>query len=104
MKTFLTVGKLLTALFWGVVLATLLLPFAQPFALLLNAAGTFILLVHALELWLFDKRIAAGAKPFQARAQVMLFGVFQLLGMPAEPTLQTLERPLQEMQLEAENA
>jgi putative membrane protein len=104
MKTFLTVGKVLTALFWGVVLANLLQPFAQPFALLLNAAGAFILLVHALELWLFNKRIAACAKPVQERVKVMLFGVFQLLGMPAERTFQALEQPQKEMQLEAENA
>jgi putative membrane protein len=104
MKAFLTAAKVLTALFWGVVLANLLLPFAQPFALLLNAAGAFILLVHALELWLFNQRIAACPKPVQERVQVMLFGVFQLLGMPAEPTLKTLEQPQEEIQLEAENA
>lgn len=104
MKTFLTVGKLLTALFWGVVLANLLQPFAQPFTQLLNVAGTFILLVHALELWLFDKRIAAGAKPIQARIQVMLFGVFQLFSLPAEGTMHPQEQPQEEMQLEAENA
>lgn len=104
MKLFLTVGKVLTALFWGVVLANLLQPFAQPFTLLLNAAGVFILLVHALELWLFDKRIAASAQPAQARIQILLFGVFQLLGMPAERTVTAPEQPLEALQLEAENA
>lgn len=106
MKTFLLLGKVLTALFWGVVLANLLQPFAQPFALLLHAAGAFILLVHGLELWLFDKRIAASAKPVQERVQVMLFGVFQLLGLPAEPAVQqsAMEHPEKELQLEAENA
>ena len=106
MKTFLLLGKVLTALFWGVVLANLLQPFVQPFALLLHAAGAFILLVHGLELWLFDKRIAASAKPVQERVQVMLFGVFQLLGLPAEPVVQqsAVEHPQEELQLEAENA
>lgn len=106
MKTFLLLGKVLTALFWGVVLANLLQPFAQPFALLLHAAGVLILLVHGLELWLFDKRIATSAKPAQERVQVMLFGVFQLLGLPDEPTApqHAVEHPQEELQLEAENA
>ncbi|WP_394238893.1 DUF1145 domain-containing protein [Pseudomonas anguilliseptica] len=102
MKTFLTLGKVLTALFWGVVLANLLQPFAQPFALLLNGAGAFILLIHALELWFFGKRIAACPKPVQERVQVMLFGVFQLLGLPAEQA--AVAEPEQMLQMEAENA
>ncbi|VXC08736.1 Putative membrane protein [Pseudomonas sp. 8BK] len=102
MKTFLTLGKVLTALFWGVVLANLLQPFAQPFALLLNGAGAFILLIHALELWFFGKRIAACPKPVQERVQVMLFGVFQLLGLPAEQG--AVAEPEQMLQMEAENA
>ncbi len=106
MKTFLLLGKVLTALFWGVVLANLLQPFAQPFALLLHAAGALILLVHGLELWLFDKRITTSAKPAQERVQVMLFGVFQLLGLPDEPNApqHVAEHPQEELQLEAENA
>lgn len=104
MKTFLTLGKVLTALFWGVLLANLLQPFAQPFALLLNGAGAFILLIHALELWFFDKRIAACSKPAQERVQVMLFGVFQLLGLPAEQAAVVVAEPEQTLQMEAENA
>lgn len=105
MKTFLTLGKALTALFWGVVVANLLQPFAQPFALLLNSAGTFILLVHALELWFFDKRIAACPTPVQERVQVMLFGIFQLLGLPtAQTAVAGAAKPEQALQMEAENA
>ena len=100
MKVFLTLGKVLTALFWGVVLANLLQPFAQPFALLLHGAGAFILLIHALELWFFSKRIAACPKPAHERVHVMLFGVFQLLGLPAEPVAE----PEPAQQMEAENA
>lgn len=100
MKVFLTLGKVLTALFWGVVLANLLQPFAQPFAQLLNGAGAFILLIHALELWFFSKRIAACPKPAHERVHVMLFGVFQLLGLPAEPVAE----PEPAQQMEAENA
>ncbi|MDO9618913.1 MAG: DUF1145 domain-containing protein [Pseudomonas sp.] len=105
MKTFLTLGKVLTALFWGVVLANLLQPFAQPFALLLNGAGVFILLIHGLELWFFDKRIAACPKPAQERMQVMLFGVFQLFGLPTEQAAAAAEaEPEQALPMEAENA
>lgn len=104
-KTFLMLGKVLTALFWGVVFANLLQPFAQPFALLLNGAGAFILLIHALELWFFNTRIAACPKPAQERAQVMLFGVFQLLGLPAEQAgVAASAEPEQALPMEAENA
>lgn len=105
MKTFLNVGKVLTALFWGVVLANLLQPFAQPFALLLYIAGALILLIHGLELWVFGARIGACAKPAQARFQVMLFGIFHLLGLPADVAPpQVAESSQDELQLEAENA
>jgi len=105
MKTFLNVGKVLTALFWGVVLANLLQPFAQPFALLLYIAGASILLIHGLELWVFGARIGACAKPAQERLQVMFFGIFHLLGLPADVAQpQVAELPQDELQLEAENA
>lgn len=103
MKIFLVLGKCLTALFWGVVLANLLQPFAQPFALLLNGSGAFIVLIHALELWFFNTRLSACAKPAQQRVQVMLFGIFQLLGLPAEQAAADAESQ-EALQLEAENA
>lgn len=105
MKTFLNLGKVVTALFWGVVLANLLQPFAQPFALLLYIVGASILLIHGLELWVFGARIGACAKPAQARLQVMFFGIFHLLGLPAKLAQpQVVESPQDELQLEAENA
>lgn len=94
----------MTALFWGVVLANLLQPFAQPFAFLISSAGVTIVLIHALELWFFDKRIAACAKPAQVRAQVMLFGVFQLYALPAEQAASVAEAPQEALHMEAENA
>ena len=104
MKVFLTLGKVLTALFWGVVLANLLQPFAQPFAILLNSAGAAILLTHALELWFFAKRIAACPAPAQMRAQVMLFGVFQLYALPTEQSTSVATEPEETLQMEVENA
>lgn len=105
MKTFLNVGKVLAALFWGVVLANLLQPFAQPFALLLHIAGASVLLIHGLELWVFGARLSACAKPAQERLQVMLFGIFHLLGLPADVAQpHVAESSQDELQLEAENA
>lgn len=105
MKILLMLGKGLTALFWLVVVANLLQPFAQPFALLLHAAGGFILLIHVLELIFFNARIAACPKPARVRSQVMLFGIFQLLGLPAEqaPVVALIE-PNQALPMEAKNA
>lgn len=82
MKKLLGVGKLLAALFWGAVLANLLEPFAQPFASLLYLAGALLVLVHGLELWLFDERLRGCRQPWLERVQVTLFGVLHLLGLP----------------------
>lgn len=103
MKKFLILGKVLAALFWGVVLANLLQPFAQPFALLLYIIGALALLIHGLELWVFDKHLAGAQKPRQERAQVMLFGIFHLLALP-DLQAQPAEQGQEELQLEAENA
>lgn len=104
MKTLLLVGKLLTAVFWGGVLLNLLQPFNQPFTLLFHVAGGVVLLMHALELWLFDQRIAACAKPHWARLWVMLFGIFHLAGLSAQATPQNSEQNQNEQLLEAGNA
>ncbi|MDA7088656.1 DUF1145 domain-containing protein [Pseudomonas sp. SA3-5] len=88
MKILLGLGKVLTALFWGVVLANLINPFAQPFALLLNMAGALLVLVHGLELWLFNERMNGRARLGLERVQVLLFGIFHLQGLslaPAQP-------------------
>lgn len=103
MKKFLVLGKVLAACFWGVVLANLLQPFAQPFALLLYICGALALLIHAVELWVFDKHLAAAQKPAQERAQVLLFGIFHLLALPGLQA-QPAEQGQEELQLETENA
>lgn len=103
MKKFLIWGKVLAALFWGVVLANLLQPFAQPFALLLHVIGLLALLIHGLELWVFNKHLAGAQKPGLERAQVLLFGIFHLLALPDLQT-QSAEQGQEELQLEAENA
>ena len=59
-------------------------------------------LVHTLELWFFDKRIAVSPKPLQARVQVLLFGVFQLLGLPPAQANAAVAVPA--LQVDVENA
>ena len=103
MKKLLVLGKVLAAFFWGVVLANLLQPFAQPFALLLYIAGALALLIHGLELWVFNKQLAGARKPGQERAQVLLFGIFHLLTLP-DLQAQSAEPGQEEPQLEVENA
>lgn len=101
MKKLLGLGKVLTALFWGAALANLLHPFAQPFAFLLYLTGALLMLVHGLELWLFDERLRGCPRPRLERLQVALFGVFHLLYLPPA---QASELAQGEVQLEAEHA
>jgi putative membrane protein len=82
MKALLGVGKLLAALFWGALLANLLDPFVQPFGLLLNIAGAFVLFIHAGELLLFRQQLQQCSRPLLQAVQVMLFGIFHLSALP----------------------
>jgi putative membrane protein len=81
MRVFLLLGKLLTLLFWVLVLLNLFVGFAKPFGLLLQVAGALVLLAHALELLLFKSRLQHRPKPWLDRLQVMLFGIFHLYGL-----------------------
>ncbi len=101
MKKLLVMGKVLAAIFWGVVLANLLQPFAQPFALLLQLAGALLLLIHGLELWAFNKRLATCQSPGQERVQILLFGIFHLHGLSAA---QPVAQEQDDLPLEAGNA
>ena len=94
-------GKGLTALFWGVVLANLLQSFAQPFALLLQVMGGAVLLLHGAEYLIFKQRLASRQKPAMDMFQVLLFGIFHLLGLAHEQTEKT---PAEGLPMEAENA
>lgn len=85
MKILLGLGKVLTAIFWGVVLANLIDPFAQPFALLLNLAGAVLVLIHGLELWLFNERVSGRTRLGLERVQILLFGIFHLQGLSSAP-------------------
>lgn len=101
MKVLMMLGKGLTALFWGVVLANLLQPFAQPFALLLQVLGAAVLLLHAGEYLLFKQRLQDRQKPALDMLQVLAFGIFHLLGLADE---QAETDAADRLPLEAENA
>jgi putative membrane protein len=95
MKILLGLGKVLTALFWGAVLANLLDPFAQPVALLLNLAGALLVLIHGLELWLFNERVNGRTRPGFERVQILVFGIFHLQALSLVPTQPLSAVPVQ---------
>jgi putative membrane protein len=81
MKVFWGLGRLLTLLFWCVVVVNLLVPFVHPLHLLVNLAGGFLLALHVLEL-LFS-RLKGRTNPWRDRLRILLFGVFHLQTIPA---------------------
>lgn len=83
MKTIAVLGKLLATLFWCVVLANLITPYAQPFAQLLMFAGVAVLALHAAELVLFNAVLRAQPNVAMARAKVLAFGMFHLWALRA---------------------
>jgi putative membrane protein len=83
MKTIAGLGKLLATLFWCVVLANLIDPYAQPFAQLLMLAGVAVLALHAAEMLLFNRLLSAQPSVGVARMNVLAFGMFHLWALPA---------------------
>ncbi|WP_070887922.1 DUF1145 domain-containing protein [Pseudomonas sp. D1-3] len=87
MKIISGLGKLLATLFWCVVLANLISPYAQPFAQLLTVAGVAVLGLHLAELMLFNDVLRAQPRVTVERAKVLAFGIFHIASLPAaEPT------------------
>ncbi|NWA01564.1 DUF1145 domain-containing protein [Pseudomonas gingeri] len=85
MKVLWGLGKVLTLLFWLVVLINLVNPLVSPFRLLVNLAGSLLLLTHLLEILLFNGSLQGRSHPWRDRAQILLFGMFhlQILPLPA---------------------
>ncbi len=71
-------GKCLTLMFWLVVLVNLFNPLINPFHLLVNLAGSLLLLTHVLELLLFNGSLKGRAHPWRDRLQILLVGMFHL--------------------------
>ena len=87
MKVFWGLGKLLTLLFWGVVVVNLITPLINPFHLLVNLAGSLLLLTHVLELLLFNGSVKTRAHPWRDRLQILLVGMFHVRGLSAPATV-----------------
>ncbi|WP_434628836.1 DUF1145 domain-containing protein [Pseudomonas sp. Z1-14] len=85
MKVFWWLGRVLTLLFWLVVLVNLVMPFVHPLHLLVNLAGVSLLAIHLLELLLFRARFRGRPAPGRDRLRVLLFGIFHLQTLPTAP-------------------
>jgi len=85
MKVFWWLGRLLTLLFWLVVLVNLVMPFVHPLHLLVNLAGVSLLAIHLLELLVFRARFRGRPAPGRDRLRVLLFGIFHLQTLPTAP-------------------
>ena len=73
MKVFWGLGRLLTLLFWLVVLVNLIMPFVHPLHLLVNFAGAFLLVLHVLELLWFRASFRGRPAPGRDRLRVLMF-------------------------------
>jgi putative membrane protein len=83
MKLLWGLGKLLTLLFWAVVLVNVLLPFVYPLQSLVNLAGGFLAFIHLLEVLLCNRSLKGRAHPWLDRLKIVIFGVFHLQTIPA---------------------
>ncbi|WP_213937455.1 DUF1145 domain-containing protein [Pseudomonas sp. dw_612] len=83
MKVFWGLGKLLTLLFWLVVLVNLLIPFINPLHLLVSMAGALLAVIHLLEVLLCNRSLKGRAHPWRDRLKILFFGVFHLQTIPA---------------------
>ncbi|MGE8067656.1 DUF1145 domain-containing protein [Pseudomonas sp. NPDC089569] len=82
MKVLWGLGKLLTLLFWSVVLVNLLTPFVHPLHLLVNLAGGLLAVLHLLEVLLCNRSLKGRAHPWFDRLKIVIFGVFHLQSIP----------------------
>lgn len=83
MKWFWGVGKALTVVFWWVVLLNLFMPMVNPFHQLINAAGAALLLIHVLEVLLFNRSLRGRSHRWFDRLQILLVGIFHVQSIRA---------------------
>ena len=88
MKLFWGLGKLLMLAFWIVVLAGAAVDVPRPFGVMIDMAGSVVLLTHLLELILFNGSLRGRKHPWRDRGKIVLFGIFhiQSISRPAERT------------------
>jgi putative membrane protein len=83
MKVIWGLGKLLTLVFWSVVVVNLLTPFIYPLHLLVDLAGCLLAGLHLLEAVFCYRSLRGRAHPWLDRLKVLIFGVFHLQTIPA---------------------
>lgn len=83
MKVIWGLGKLLTLVFWLVVLVNQLTPFIYPLHLLVNLTGCLLAGLHLLEAMFCFRTLRGRAHPWLDRLKILFFGVFHLQTIPA---------------------
>ena len=83
MKMLWGLGKALTLVFWGVVLINLYDPLIYPFDVLINAAGSLLLLTHVLEVLFYTTRLQGRRHPWRDRLLILVFGFFHAHSLSA---------------------
>ncbi|MCE1118697.1 MULTISPECIES: DUF1145 domain-containing protein [Pseudomonas] len=82
MKFILGLGKVLTVLFWWVVLFNLFMPQPVPLNLLIHAAGILLLSLHVLEVLFFNASLRGRSHRWFDRLQILLTGIFHVMSIP----------------------
>lgn len=82
MKFILSLGKLLTIVFWGVVLYNQMVPQPVPLNLLINATGLMLALLHLLEMLVFNASLRGRSHRWFDRLQILLTGIFHIMSIP----------------------
>jgi len=72
------IAKALTLVFWWLVVLNLLSPFPKPFSAWVTLAGAFLLMLHSVEMLIFNRRLRSRSHRWLDRTQILLLGVFHL--------------------------
>lgn len=67
--------------FWLLAILNLIYPMGENWYWTVNLAALAMLIAHAGEVVLFNRRLADRPQPWLERAQVLLFGVLHLRGL-----------------------
>lgn len=70
------------AMFWLLALANLFVPLGEAWFWPFNLVAAAVLLAHVGEVLLFRQRLQGRPQPWLERAQVLLFGVLHIQGLP----------------------
>ncbi|MCD5995845.1 DUF1145 domain-containing protein [Pseudomonas sp. CDFA 602] len=71
-------GKILMLGFWLVVLINAVFEAPSPLGVMIDMAGSIVLLTHLLELILFNGSLRGRRHPWRDRGKIVLFGIFHL--------------------------